>query len=497
MEVHSPVPQHAPDPAPAALSPGQPVERPTAAPAPAADGSGLRPLVWILLTGAVVRVALWLWLADLPLYVHDERDYHALAVNLVRHGEFAFAPGELTSLRPPLYPALVAGVYGLFGVDNFAAVRLLQATLSLVTVVVAYQLGCAVASRRVALWLAGLCCFYPSLLGFNNLLLTETLFTFLLTLFCLLTVRAWQRESLATAASAGAVLGLAALTRSVVWLFPPVLAVFLLFAWPGSLWRRLAAGLTVALGFAVVITPWAIRNTRLQETFVTVDVMGGRNFMMGNYQHTPLYRSWDAISLTGEKAWWREVHAVYPPSERLTQGQVDKLALRQGLKFVRENPGLTFLRCVVKFFDFWGLERELVAGAARGQFGALPKPALALLALVIFGSYALALLLGIFGLVLAPEPDRRAWWFFLLVVGFVCAMHTAVFGHSRYHLPLMPLVLLFAAAALVHRGAIWQSRGSGRFWLACGLCVVFLAGWAWLFWAVDLELYLGAMQSAA
>ncbi|MCI0641947.1 MAG: glycosyltransferase family 39 protein [Gemmataceae bacterium] len=454
------------------------------------------PLTWILLSGAVLRLALCALGKDLPLHIVDEQHYNQIAVNLVQHGEFGFAPGELTSLRPPLYPALVAGVYALFGVENFAAVRLLQVILSLVTVAVAYRLGCAVASRKTALWLAGFCCFYPSFLGFNNLILTEVLFTLLLTLFCLVMVRSWQRQSYVTGASAGIVLGLAALTRSVVWLFPPVLAVFLLFAWPGSIWRRLPAGLTVALGFAATIAPWTIRNTLLQETFVTVDVMSGRNFMMGNYQHTPLYRSWDAISITGDKAWWHEVLAAYPASERKTQGQLDKLALAQGLKFVRENPGLTLERCLVKFFDFWGLERELIAGAARGYFGPIAKPALLLLALVVFGSYALALLLGVFGLVLAPSLDRRAWWFFFLLAAFVCGMHTMVFGHSRYHLPLMPIVFLFAAAALVHRDDIWQRRGSGSFWLACGLCVLFVAGWIWLFFAVDLDLFLSAMGSA-
>ncbi|MCI0378202.1 MAG: hypothetical protein L0215_11400, partial [Gemmataceae bacterium] len=71
-----------------------------------------------------------------------------------------------------------------------------------------------------------------------------------------------------------------------------------------------------------------------------------------------------------------------------------------------------------------------------------------------------------------------------------------VFGHSRYHLPLMPIVFLFAAAALVHRDDIWQRRGSASFWLACGLCVLFVTGWIWLFFAVDLDLFLGAMGSA-
>jgi hypothetical protein len=36
----------------------------------------------------------------------------------------------------------------------------------------------------------------------------------------------------------------------------------------------------------------------------------------------------------------------------------------------------------------------------------------------------------------------------LLVVAFVCALHSLVFAHPRYRLPLMPVLMVYAAAAL-------------------------------------------------
>jgi 4-amino-4-deoxy-L-arabinose transferase-like glycosyltransferase len=459
-----------------------------------ATGAG-RALCWILVSGAVLRLALWAWFQDLPLNVWDEQDYNQLAIRLVTHGDYASATGELVSLRPPLYPAFVASIYAVCGLENYQAVRFVQALLSLVTLYLAYRLGVLVSSRRVALVLAAGCCFYPSLLGFNNLLLTETLFTLLLLAFCLTFVTALQRQSLGWLAWAGVVLGLAALTRSVVWLLPPLLALFLLWAWQTRVRSRLAAGAVLVLTFAATIAPWAIRNTLLHKTFVTIDVMSGRNFRMGNYQHTPLFRSWDAISLAGDKSWWHEVQEVYPASERQTQGQVDKLAFRQGVKFVLANPGVTFQRSIVRFFDFWGLERELVAGAAHGFFGAISKSALALLAVLIFASYAAALLLAIYGVFLAPPRDRRLHVFFLLVILFVCALHTIVFGHSRYHLPLMPLVLLYASAAFVRLRDVWHARQRWSFRLATACCAVFVVAWLWLLVAVDLELCLNVMRS--
>jgi 4-amino-4-deoxy-L-arabinose transferase-like glycosyltransferase len=295
--------------------------------------------------------------------------------------------------------------------------------------------------------------------------------------------------------AAGIALGLAALTRSVVWLAPPFLAIFLLFAWRDGWAKRLTAAAAVVAAFAVTIAPWTVRNTLLQETFIAIDTMGGRNFMMGNYQYTPLFRSWDAISIEGEHSWIHEVCTTYPPDCRGTQGRIDKLALRQGLEFVRENLGLTAQRAVVKFFDFWGLERELIAGAAWGHYGQVSRLGLLGLAVTVAGTFAAVMVLAVFGLVFAPPADRRGHWLLLCVIAFVCGLHVVVFGHSRYHLPLVPLVLLYAAGTVMHTGAIWRQRGGRRFALAAGLCGILVAGWTWSFIAGDWELLSAVLRS--
>lgn len=449
----------------------------------------------LLIVGFVVRLALWLWCAELPIQIEDEQHYNALAVNLVKRHEFSLTAGELTSLRPPLYPAFVAAVYSLFGLEAFAAVRFIQLLLSLATVVVVYALGRLVFSDRVAVWGAGFCCFYPSLLGANNLLLTEVVFTFFLSSFCLSVAWAWQQDSVWRFVIVGLLLGLGALTRSVLWLFPVVLVVYLIAAWRVEWRRRVAATATMVTAFAVTIAPWAVRNTQLQGTLTTVDVMGGRNFMMGNYEYTPLFRAWDAISMDGEKAWYRVLLRKHPQRSGLTQGKLDKLALKAGLDFVQENPGLSAKRAVVKFFCFWQLERELVAGAARGYFGEVSKPALIALTAVIFGSYVSAMYLGLFGMFLAPPTDWRVHAFLVLCMAFVCGIHTLVFGHSRYHLPLMPLLLLYAASAAVNLRNIWHERRSLRFALATASCLVFSAVWAFEIAVVDLNRFLDAMRT--
>jgi 4-amino-4-deoxy-L-arabinose transferase-like glycosyltransferase len=426
----------------------------------------------------MLRLGVWLWFAGIPIHIWDEGDYNAIATNLAHTREFALVAGSPTSLRPPLYPALVALTYAWAGNDNFQAVRVWQLGLSLITVVVVYGMAARLSGRRAAALAAGLVCFYPSLLGFNNLLLTEVLFTFLLCVFCTLLLTSLRMASLPFVAGAGIVLGLAALTRSVVWPFGIAVAAFLLVAWRGALLKRARAAAILLLVTGATLAPWAIRNTALERTPVVVDAMGGRNFMLGNYEFTPLYRMWDAVSLEGEQNWYSVLAASHRPEELETQGQIDHIAGSYGLAYVSSHPVQTLQRDVVKLFDLWGLERELIGGVDLGYFGSISRPGLLLLTAIIFGSYVAAMLLGIFGAIMAPPADRRARWFLFLLIGFICVIHVVTYGHSRYHLPLVPIVLVFAANALVQRRRLWEQRWTRSWWLASAVCGVLICGWS-------------------
>lgn len=455
----------------------------------------IHPLVAILIIGAVARIALWLWFAGMPIQISDEQDYNVLAISLVERGEFAYSPGNPASLRPPLYPALVAGMYSLFGVESFQAVRLLQAGLSLLTVWLLFKFGCEAFSQRVGVWLSGLYAFYPSMLGYNNLLLTEVVFTFFLCAACFSLVLFWKRDSIGYAAASGCLFGLAALTRSVLWLWPIVLCAFMLIFGQSRLSRRAASALALFAAFALTLAPWSIRTSRLEKTFTAVDTMGGRNLMMGNYEYTPLYRSWDAISMEGEESWDSVLSSHYPESGSTTQGQRDKLAARAGIEFVLKHPGLTLQRDVVKLMQFWGLERELIAGLARGLWGECSAIAMVFMTLVICGSYVASMLTSVFGLFLAPPSDRRIHGSLLLITAFICGMHTLVFAHSRYHLPLMPIVLAYSASAIANAREVWIRRRSPVFWLACGFSTLLLVGWAWEMAIVERERFLQLFRS--
>jgi 4-amino-4-deoxy-L-arabinose transferase-like glycosyltransferase len=432
-------------------------------------------LALILLIGLVLRLGILTQTSNLGVPIVDEQHYAALASGLLERGEFGSEPGIRTSMRPPLYPAFVAGTWAVAGKRSFQATRLAQVLSSLASVAILYWIGARIFSPAVGLLAAAMLCFYPSLVISNFLLLTETLFTLLILLTLAGYVRLLDDGRPGIAVMTGAALGCAALTRSVLWPFPVLMVPVTFLSLGGTRRRRAGLSLLILTGYAIVVAPWAIRNTRLQKTVTIVDTMGGRNLRMGNYEHTPEDRIWDAISLEGDLGWAAALHEEQPGAN-LTEGQKDKWAQRKAVEYMRHHPLVTLKRSAIKFADFWGLERDYAAGLLLGLYR--PAPALAVLTVVaILLSYPVVMFLAIAGIYLAPPADKRVHLMLLLVVGFITAIHVLVFGHSRYHLPVMPILMLFAAS-----GGIAIARRDVRFRMPEALAPVATAAVLVGFW---------------
>jgi 4-amino-4-deoxy-L-arabinose transferase-like glycosyltransferase len=414
---------------------------------------------WLIFAlGLAIRLALLNGTRETALQIEDERHYHQLAASVVRGDGYGFDAGRPTSIRPPLYPALLAGLYAVGGEGNFQLARAVQIILSALNVAVLYRLGSRVFDRRVGALAALAFWLYPSFMAYDSLLLTEVLFTLLLTVFALGHVTLIESGRGMVAFFTGAALGIAALARSVLWPFPLILCPIAYFSLKTSRVARWLAVALLFLGYAAVVGPWAARNTRVQGVFSVVDTMGGINLMMGNYQHTPLARPWDAVSLSSdkEKSWSHELRNEHPDCATWSEGRREKWAVRKAFAYMLANPGETLVRSVVKFCDFWGLEREIIAGFQKGLY-VPPLWFEAVASATITASYVALMLLASLGFFFARPADLRIHVFFAVVILFICGLHTLAFGHSRYHLPLVPILILYAASAVARRS--WRDLG--------------------------------------
>ena len=96
------------------------------------------------------------------------------------------ATGRPTSIRPPLYPAMLAGIWSVVGIRQPSG----GARASRFSWRWRRRRWSTCSAResmtpRVGRWAAAVCWLYPSFIFFNFLILTETLFTLLLVAFVL------------------------------------------------------------------------------------------------------------------------------------------------------------------------------------------------------------------------------------------------------------------------------------------------------------------------
>jgi 4-amino-4-deoxy-L-arabinose transferase-like glycosyltransferase len=405
-----------------------------------------RRLLGVLAVALAIRVLLIVTTASLGPRIADERDYLQIARSLAEGRGFAFDSGP-TSLRPPLYPAFIAALWLGSGTESLPLVRVAQVILALLTAWLVYRLGTDLYDECTGVAAAAITALYPVLIFQNMMALTETLFTLLVIASALALVRLVRAPSVARSLLAGALVGCAALTRSVFWPFPFVLAPLVGWWTPSPLHRRISIAVSLLAGSVLVMAPWAVRNTRLQGVPVVVDTMGGLNLRMGNYEYTPHDRIWDAIGMQGEKSWIVGLPPAPPGGGVWTEGKKERWARGEALRFMLANPGLTLWRACIKFADFWGLDRDFLAGVQKGLFH--PAPWFTLLAgIALLVAYPAVLAGALAGIWLAPPADRRAHLLLVLIVVFVCALHSVVFGHPRYRLPVMPVLAIYAGAAL-------------------------------------------------
>ncbi len=215
----------------------------------------------------------------------DSPIYEQLARNWLQHGVLGlWLEGRLVpvNIRVPGYPAYLAAFYGVFG-QALKPVLLGQVALDLATcflvAVLAAQIAPQENRRRVivaAIWLVALC---PFVANYTAATLTEVLATFLtvLALVALLRPNALtelpHEESSARIAKAGFLGGFAAgvggLVRPETPLLLAAVGLVLLVKCrrPQNWMKLLRAGFWMALGLALALLPWAVRNWRTMHEF--------------------------------------------------------------------------------------------------------------------------------------------------------------------------------------------------------------------------------------
>jgi hypothetical protein len=431
-----------------------PSSAPPAAPRPGVD----RALVLLTLLAFAVR-AVYLLLEPRCSLTGDESSWIALGIHELGRPHRGLSPLRNTFVfYPPVYPYFIAVLHRAFG--TLAAVQWAQAAVGALLVPAVGRAGTLAFSRRTGRLAAVFVALYPELVWFSVHFWSETIFLVFLWWAIERTLRADAVRSTWAAAGAGVLFGLAALTRELAMYLAPLAALWLLRPRRGEWrpssrgWRRAGA---LVLGLVLTIAPWTIRNALVFHAFVPVSTMGNLNLWQGNttVSHLQIY---EALAKRGG------------PLEQ------DRYCRRMAWETIRERQPLWILEKLGEQMpEFWKAGSEVLDHlVGRGACGPLSDATLVGLEVLLVGPYLVVLFL--FLLALVRVPMTAGGGLLLVLLAAYNLAHVVAYATTRFRLPVMPVVFIFAAAVLVgwREGTLRPLRGWRR-GLFVGLVLLTLA----------------------
>jgi 4-amino-4-deoxy-L-arabinose transferase-like glycosyltransferase len=439
--------------------------------------------VWIFLLALALRLTPVLLWHDLPIGLDDMFQYDMLARSVVSgNGYRWYAEEDLslieryismerpadydprgvpTSFRAPGYPGFLALVYAISGVGprRFFAARLAQALLGAALAPLSWALARRIGFReRTARWAAVFVSVFPLLIAYPLALASENLFVPLLTLALVLTLHANQRGRARDHALAGLVIGLAALTRSVITGFVPLAA---LWAWWSAEDRRAGFhnGALLILCFVLVTVPWSVRNTLLHGQPTWIETSLGYNLYVGYHPQSSGTFQY-GISL--------DLLPILDDAERNARGVA---AFR---RFVGSDPSRVPYLMARKAGHLWGLNnRALVYFYSNDFLGLWPGWLLGLVLLLTSGPLVLLAPMAAAGLACGRIERRKG--LVALAVIYYTGVHMLIMAEPRFHVPLLPVIAVLASYTLTERP--WHQSRPWQRGLALVLITLLLANW--------------------
>ncbi len=367
--------------------------------------------------------------------------------------------GRAVYFRGPLVPYMFALVHKLGG--GVAGIVLLNHLAGAITSALVWRLARDYFSRAVALLAGLLAALYWPFIYFEGEVLIEPVYIALVVLSLWRIGRAMQQPTVAKLVIAGACLGLAALARPTILVLIPVIPFAFAFAARAELatgggggkagWRR--PSLVVVAACLVVLLPATIRNYAVGRAMVPVTWAGGLNFYIGN---NPESDGRSALIPGATTAWMGgEEEALAIASQQagdsLSAAEASRFYTARGLDFVTTQPAAAARLFARKLYMFWeGPERSnekyLYFFWDRFGLGRVPMP-----------GFWLVTPFALVGMVRLWPRWRELALMYLFVLAYAIGV-VVFFVVARYRLPVVPVLIVFGAYALVEAAAALRAR---------------------------------------
>jgi Flp pilus assembly protein TadD len=406
----------------------------------------------IFAVGLLVRIVHVWQLRSSPFFdvlMGDANGYDAWAQRLAG-GDWI---GSEVFYQAPLYPYFVGAIYSIFGRD-LLIVRLIQVVIGSASCVL---LGLAAArffSPRIGLITGlGLALWAPAIF-FDALLQKSVLDVFFICLMLWLLSRLAAGtegggENRYLFVALGATIGALALTRENALLLAIVVAIWLWFRAD----RKIAlAG--VAAGLAIVLLPVVVRNYSVGGGLYVTTSQFGPNFYIGNNANAD--GTYASIRFGRGSPEFERIDATEVAEEsvgrRLSPSEVSSFWTGRALGYITSQP-LDWLRLMGRKALLLVNRDEMLDTESQESYAAWSLP---LRLLGWFGHFGVLVPLAVLGMFVTWNDRERLWIVHALLITYALSV-VMFYVFARYRYPLVPFLLLFAAAPFDRFGSKLRS----------------------------------------
>ncbi len=443
---------------------------------PATKSTELVSSMWNNHRFLVVTVALSLVLAFIHVAAIKQSPMFNLPIldssDYVRDAQVTL--GEIPAVSPyyhsPFYGWFLAALFKLFG-NSLLVVRLVQILLNSLSCILIYLLGCRLFTKREARIAALIWAFYGPLIFYSSEVLNVALILFAYLLAFYLVIRAFDDPSAIRWTLAGIVMGLAALTRPDILPFAAIVILALALKarrQDKALKQIFLSAVVFAMSLSMPLLLVGARNAKVAGQFLPLPANGGINFYQGN---NPGYKETIGIRLSSWHSLIDMPLADGTASEINTTNH-DMYYYRKAYEFMANDP-MGYLGCLFykvrilangyelpETFDIYSYRQySPVLWLLVWRIGQFSFPYGLLLPLALVGGYL----------------TRRRWreiWLLLALGASLLISLMVYWNSSRYRLSILPVLTLFAAAALVWLWEKVKEKDTRPVWLAMSALVL-------------------------
>ncbi|WP_380023833.1 ArnT family glycosyltransferase [Effusibacillus consociatus] len=394
-------------------------------------------LYFILGLSLVVKIGLVLTSGEMYNLQSDDREYLKTAQIWLETGMFTYNdPNRPTVFITPGFPAFIAILMKFIG-NGFVleqTIRILQAVMVIAGLYFLFLIGKRMFSEKAALLAVILSTFYPPLWLVSNLILTESMFVFVLMLLVYVAIRAMETPSYKWGVLFGLVWVLTVYIRPTIALWPGLFFLLLLY-WRQIPWAKLVKiGVVTAFVLILCLSPWWVRNYHVSGgQFIPLTKSGGNPLLLGTFPyHLP--------SIEEQRTWHK--------TENLWENdEFDSKWAKQRIKEGFQNSFWFYLKwyTIGKFSKFWGEPFYWL-------------PILSIPKALVWSYHLLLVVLGFIGMWFSVK--NRGAVAVMVLCGYFTLLHMIYLAHERYSVPLMPFLALFTADLVIAKIASKKLRGT-------------------------------------